>query len=302
MAFVGFDGATFTNAPNTGVIFVRMKSFEEREQQGLTKEGILADLREQMGKLRQAYVFVLEPPSVPGIGTGGGLKGYVQDRAGRGLPELEKATWAVAGTAGQTPGFTQAFTLFNTRTPQIYADIDRTKAEKLGVPISRVFNTLSIYMGSAFVNDFNILGRTYRVTAQADNAYRLSLRDVANLKARNVTGEMVPIGAVATFTDTTGPYRVPRYNLYPAAEVQLSLARGFSGQGIAATENIASERLPSGFGFEWTEIALQEKLAGNTAFTAFVLAVVFVFLLLAALYESWLLPLAVTCRCASLPP
>ena len=294
MAFVGFDGATFTNAPNTGVIFVRMKSFEEREQQGLTKEGILADLREQMGKLRQAYVFVLEPPSVPGIGTGGGLKGYVQDRAGRGLPELEKATWAVAGTAGQTPGFTQAFTLFNTRTPQIYADIDRTKAEKLGVPISRVFNTLSIYMGSAFVNDFNILGRTYRVTAQADNAYRLSLRDVANLKARNVTGEMVPIGAVATFTDTTGPYRVPRYNLYPAAEVQLSLARGFSsGQGIAATENIASERLPSGFGFEWTEIALQEKLAGNTAFTAFVLAVVFVFLLLAALYESWLLPLAV---------
>ena len=294
VAFVGFDGATFTNAPNTGVIFVRLKSFEERAQQGLSKDGILADLRVQMGRLRQAYVFVLEPPSVPGIGTGGGLKGYVQDRAGRGLPELEKATWAVAGTAGQTPGFTQAFTLFNTRTPQIYADIDRTKAEKLGVPISRVFNTLSVYMGSAFVNDFNILGRTYRVTAQADNAYRLSLRDVANLKTRNVTGEMVPIGAVATFNDTTGPYRVPRYNLYPAAEVQLSLARGFSsGQGIATVEEIASKNLPSGFGFEWTEIALQEKLAGNTAFTAFTLAVVFVFLLLAALYESWLLPLAV---------
>jgi hydrophobe/amphiphile efflux-1 (HAE1) family protein len=294
VAFVGFDGATFTNAPNTGVIFVRLKSFEEREKQGLTKDGILADLRQQMGKLREAYVFVLEPPSVPGIGTGGGLKGYVQDRAGRGLPELEKATWAVAGTAGQTPGFTQAFTLFNTHTPQIYADIDRTKAEQLGVPISRVFETLSIYMGSAFVNDFNILGRTYRVTAQADNAYRLTLRDVANLKTRNVTGDMVPIGAVATFSDTTGPYRVPRYNLYPAAEVQVSLARGFSsGQGLAAIEKIASEKLPSGFGFEWTEIALQEKLAGNTAFTAFGLAVVFVFLLLAALYESWLLPLAV---------
>ena len=153
-----------------------------------------------MGKLREAYVFVLEPPSVPGIGTGGGLKGYVQDRAGRGLPELEKATWAVAGTAGQTPGFTQAFTLFNTHTPQIYADIDRTKAEQLGVPISRVFETLSVYMGSAFVNDFNILGRTYRVTAQADNAYRLTLRDVANLKTRNITGDMVPIGAVATFS------------------------------------------------------------------------------------------------------
>ena len=294
VAFVGFDGATFTNAPNTGVIFVRLKSFEEREDQGLTKDGILADLRQQMGQLRQAFVFVLEPPSVPGIGTGGGLQGYVQDRAGRGLPQLEQAAWAVAGTAGQTPGFTQAYTLFNTRTPQIYADIDRTKAEQLGVPISRVFDTLSVYMGSAFVNDFNILGRTYRVTAQADNPFRLSLRDVANLKTRNVTGEMVPIGSVATFSDTTGPYRVPRYNLYPAAEVQLSLARGFSsGQGLAAVEQIAAEKLPSGFGFEWTEIALQEKLAGNTAMTAFGLAVVFVFLLLAALYESWLLPLAV---------
>ena len=247
-----------------------------------------------MGKLRQAFVFVLEPPSVPGIGTGGGLQGYVQDRAGRGLPQLEQAAWAVAGTAGHVPGFTQAYTLFNTRTPQIYADIDRIKAEQLGVPISRVFETLSVYMGSAFVNDFNILGRTYRVTAQADDPFRLTLRDVANLKTRNVTGDMVPIGAVATFSDTTGPYRVPRYNLYPAAEVQLSLARGYSsGQGLAAVESIAAEKLPSGFGFEWTEIALQEKLAGNTAMAAFGLAVVFVFLLLAALYESWLLPLAV---------
>ena len=294
VVFVGFDGATFTNAPNSGVIFVRLKPFEERIKQGLTKNGILADLRQQMFKLREAFVFVLEPPSVPGIGTGGGLKGYVQDRAGRGLLALEGATWAVAGTAGQTPGFTQAFTLYNTRTPQIFADVDRTKAEQLGVPISRVFEALSVYMGSSFVNDFNILGRTYRVTAQADNSYRLTLRDVANLQTRNQTGEMVPIGSVATFQDTTGPYRVPRYNLYPAAEVQLAYAPGFSsGQAIAAAEKIAAERLPSGFGFEWTEIALQEKLAGNTALLAFGLAVVFVFLLLAAMYESWLLPLAV---------
>jgi multidrug efflux pump subunit AcrB len=149
-------------------------------------------------------------------------------------------------------------------------------------------------MGSAFVNDFNILGRTYRVTAQADNPYRLELRDVANLKTRNATGEMVPIGSVATFSDTTGAYRVPRYNLYPAAEIQVALARGFSsGQGIAAVERLAEAKLPSGFGFEWTEIALQEKLAGNTAIVAFTLAVVFVFLVLAALYESWVLPLAV---------
>jgi hydrophobe/amphiphile efflux-1 (HAE1) family protein len=294
VAFAGFDGATFTNAPNAGVIFVRLEDFGVREKKHLTKDAILADLRQQMAGLREAFAFVLEPPSVPGIGTGGGLKGYIQDRSGRGLPALEGATWAVAGSAAQVPGIVQPFTLFNTRTPEIFADIDRTKAEQLGVPISRVFETLSVYMGSAFVNDFNILGRTFRVTAQADNPYRLTLRDVENLKTRSTSGEMVPLGSVATFVDTTGAYRVPRYNLYPAAEVQMGLARGYSsGQGIAAIEKIAETRLPSGFGFEWTEIALQEKLAGNTAILAFGLAVVFVYLLLAALYESWLLPLAV---------
>ncbi|ODT15646.1 MAG: RND transporter [Kaistia sp. SCN 65-12] len=292
VAFVGFDGATFTNAPNTGVIFVTLKPFNERR--GISKDAILADLRGRMFGLREAFVFVLEPPAVPGIGTGGGLKGYVQDRASRGLTALEGATWALAGAAGQAPGLTQAFTLYNTRTPQIFADIDRTKAEQLGVPIARVFETLSAYMGSAYINDFNILGRTYRVTVQADNPYRLTLRDVENLKTRSVSGEMVPIGAVATFRDITGPYRVARYNLYPAAEVQVALQRGYSsGQGIATMEGLAQKVLPSGFDLEWTEIALQEKLAGNTAILAFGLAVLFVFLLLAALYESWLLPLAV---------
>jgi hydrophobe/amphiphile efflux-1 (HAE1) family protein len=292
VAFVGFDGATFTNAPNTGVIFVTLKPFNERRD--LSKDAILADLRGRMFGLREAFVFVLEPPAVPGIGTGGGLKGYVQDRASRGLTALEGATWALAGAAGQAPGLTQAFTLYNTRTPQIYADIDRTKAEQLGVPIARVFETLSAYMGSAYINDFNILGRTYRVTVQADNPYRLTLRDVENLKTRSVSGEMVPIGAVATFRDITGPYRVARYNLYPAAEVQVALQRGYSsGQGISTMEALAQKVLPSGFDLEWTEIALQEKLAGNTAVLAFGLAVLFVFLLLAALYESWLLPLAV---------
>ena len=294
VAFAGFDGATFTNAPNTAVIFVRLASFEDRIKAGITKDQILMDLRQQMATLKEAFAFVIEPPSVPGIGTGGGLKGYVQDRAGRGYPALEGAAWTVAGGAGQVPGIVQPFTLFNTRTPQIWADIDRTKAEQLGVPIGRVFEALSIYMGSAFVNDFNILGRTYRVTAQADNPFRETLRDVSNLKTRSDSGEMVPLGSVATFSDTTGPYRVPRYNLFPAAEVQVGLARGFSsGQGIASIEHIVDTALPSGFGFEWTEIALQEKLAGNTAVVAFGLAVVFVFLVLAALYESWLLPLAV---------
>jgi hydrophobe/amphiphile efflux-1 (HAE1) family protein len=294
VAFAGFDGATRVNSPSGGVIFVRLSDFEDRIKLGLTKNGILADLRKQVSTLKDAFALVIEPPSVPGIGTGGGLKGYVQDRSGRGLPALEGAAWTVAGAAGQVPGIVQPFTMFNTRTPEIYADIDRIKAEQLGVPISRVFETLSVYMGSSYVNDFNILGRTYRVTAQADNPYRLELRDVANLKTRNSNGDMVPLGSVATFQDATGAFRVPRYNLYPAAEVQVSLAPGMSSsQAIAAIENIAATKMPSGFGFEWTDIALQEKLSGNTAIMAFGLAVVFVFLLLAALYESWLLPLAI---------
>ena len=294
VAFAGFDGATRVNSPSGGVIFVRLSDFEDRIKLGLTKNGILADLRKQVAALKDAFGLVIEPPSVPGIGTGGGLKGYVQDKSGRGLPALEGAAWSVAGAAAQVPGIVQPFTMFNTRTPEIYADIDRVKAEQLGVPISRVFESLSVYMGSSYVNDFNILGRTYRVTAQADNPYRLELRDVANLKTRNSNGDMVPIGSVATFHDATGAFRVPRYNLYPAAEVQVSLAPGLSSsQAIAAIENIAATKLPSGFGFEWTDIALQEKLSGNTAMVAFGLAVVFVFLLLAALYESWLLPLAI---------
>jgi multidrug efflux pump subunit AcrB len=271
-----------------------LKPFEERIKEDLTAAKILADVRNQLSVLTDSFVVLLEPPSVPGIGTGGGLKGYVQDRAGRGLPALENATSGVVGATHANPGFAQAFTLFNTRTPQIFADIDRTKAELLGVPISRVFEALSVYMGSAYINDFNLLGRTYQVTAQADNAYRVTTRDVANLKTRNVSGDMVPIGSVAILKDTTGPFRVTRHNLFPAAEVQVSLTRGFSsGQAIAAVEALAKEKLTQGFSFEWTEIALQEKLAGNTASIAFGLAVVFVFLLLAALYESWLLPLAV---------
>src|SRR4051812_31442883 len=293
VTFAGFDGATFTNAPNSGVLFVTLKPFEERVKEKLKTETILNDLRAQMQALREAFVLVIPPPSVPGIGTGGGFKLYVQDRAGRGPRALEQAVNSVVGPANGTPGLVQVFTLFNSSTPQIFADIDRTKAEMLGVPISRFFDTLTTYMGSTFVNDFNILGRTYRVTAQADNPFRLSIRDVEALRTRSNASDMVPLGAVASFRDTTGPFRVPRYNLFPAAEIQGATTPGFStGQAIGAMEKILTN-LPSGFGFEWTEIALQEKAAGNTAVIAFTLAVVFVFLLLAAQYESILLPLAV---------
>ena len=294
VAFAGFDGATFTSAPNAGVIFVTLKPFEERVKAGLATASILNGLRAQMQALREAFVLVIPPPSVPGIGTGGGFKMYIEDRAGRGPRALEQAVGTIIGPANQTPGLVQVFTLFNTATPQVYADIDRTKAEMLGVPINRFFDTLSTYMGSTYVNDFNILGRTYRVTAQADNPFRLAVRDVENLRARSNAGDMVPLGAVATFREITSPYRVPRYNLFPAAEVQGATLPGFStGQAIAAMEQLVAANLPAGFGFEWTEIALQEKTAGNTAAVAFGLAVVFVFLLLAAQYESVLLPLAV---------
>ena len=185
VTFAGFDGATFTNAPNSGVLFVTLKPFEERVKEKLKTETILDDLRGQMQALREAFVLVIPPPSVPGIGTGGGFKLYVQDRAGRGPRALEQAVNTVIGPANKTPGLVQVFTLFNSSTPQVFADIDRTKAEMLGVPISRFFDTLSTYMGSTFVNDFNILGRTYRVTAQADNPFRLSSRDVEALKTRS---------------------------------------------------------------------------------------------------------------------
>ena len=159
---------------------------------------------------------------------------------------------------------------------------------------SNVFDTLNVYLGSSYVNDFNYLGRTYRVQAQADGPFRREVRDIANLKTRNARGDMVPLGSVATFEDLTGPYRVPHNNLYPAAEVQGATLPGFStGQAIAAMERLAAEVLPDGFAFEWTELAYQEKLAGDTAIYVFIASVVFVFLFLAAMYESWLLPLAV---------
>lgn len=294
VAFVGFDGATFTNAPNTGVVFATLKPFEERAHLGLSGNAILGQIQARLMAEQDAQVLVIPPPPVPGIGTGGGFKLMIQDRAGRGPQELERAVWQVLGAANQTPGIAFAFSLFNTSTPQIRADIDRTRAEMLGVPISRVHEALSIYMGSAFVNDFNLLGRTWRVTAQADMSHRADIGDLGRLRTRTDGGQMVPLGSLATFHETSGPYRMPRYNLFPAAEVQGAALPGIStGQAIAAMEEVLRTSLPEGFGYEWTEIALQERLAGNTAPIAFGLAVVFVFLVLAAMYESWLLPLAV---------
>ncbi|HSA83052.1 MAG TPA: efflux RND transporter permease subunit, partial [Geminicoccaceae bacterium] len=248
----------------------------------------------RLSTIQEAFIIAIAPPSVRGIGTSGGFKMMVQDRRGRGLEALETASQELVAAANQTPGLVRVFSLFNTGTPKIYADIDRVRAEMLGVTPEQVFEALELYIGSAYVNDFNLFGRTFRVTAQADGPFRQEVRDVADLRTRNAQGDMVPLGSVATFRDITGPYRVPRYNLYPAAEVQGATLPGYStGDAIAAMERLAAEILPDGFGYEWTELALQEKLAGGTGLLIFIASVVFVFLLLAAQYESWLLPLAV---------
>lgn len=290
----GLDGATFTNASNAAAIFSVLAPFHERDGHGLDIGRIQADLSGKLAAVEEAFIITIQPPPVRGIGNGGGFKMMVEDRSGRGSAALEAAAQEVLARANQTPGLVGVFSLFNTRTPKVYADIDRVRAEILGVPASRVFEALEVYLGSAYVNDFNYLGRTYRVTAQADAPFREDVRDIGNLKTRSNSGGMVPLSAVASFRDLSGPYRVPRYNLYPAAEVQGSILPGTSsGDAIAAMERIAAEALPQGFAYEWTELALQEKLAGNTGLLVFVASVVFVFLLLAAQYESWTLPLAV---------
>lgn len=291
--FAGFDGATFTNAPNAGTIFFTFKDFEELSRSGMSLESILQEVQGSLFEIKEAFIFIVAPPPVRGIGSAGGWKMFVQDTRGRGLQALESVAQELSGKANQTEGLTRAFSLFNTATPRVFANIDRVKAEQLGVTPDQIFETLEVYLGSAFVNDFNFLGRTFRVTAQADGEFRDQQRDVENLRTRTASGGMMPIGSVATFEDTTGPYRVVRYNLFPAAAVQGSKLQGIStGEALEKMEGLAAE-LPPGFSFEWTELALQEKLASNSLFIIFSLAVVLVFLVLAAQYESWVLPLAV---------
>ncbi len=293
-AFAGFDGATRTTASNAAAIFFTMEDIGGRVGEGFDRDRILADLRQSFSSYQDAFILVIPPPSVRGIGNAGGFKGYVQDRAGSGYSSLEAQAWTLAGGANANASTTSSFTMFNTRTPQLFTDIDRVKAEQLGVRVEDVFSTLEVYLGSAYVNDFNAFGRTFRVTAQADDSFRKDADDIARLRTRNADGEMVPIGSVATFADITGPNRVARYNLYPAAAVQGDVVPGYStGDALDAVEALADGSLAPGFGFEWTELALQERMASGTAMIAFALAVTFVFLLLAAQYESITLPLAV---------
>ncbi|ARQ00727.1 efflux RND transporter permease subunit [Pseudorhodoplanes sinuspersici] len=292
---VGFSGATFTNAPNAGAIFVILDPFDKRAgNPAQSAAGIQGALFGKYAAIKEALLLVVQPPPVQGIGNAGGFRMMVEDRAGRGPEALQQAVGAMMGRAAQTPGLMQVYSLFEVSTPQLYLDIDRTKAQLLGINLPDVFNTLQTNIGSSYVNDFNLFGRTFRVQAQAEAPYRLQPKDILDLRVRNSNGDTVPIGAFTTVRDITGPYRVPRYNIYPAAELDGSAAPGFSqGQAIQIMEKLAAETLPDGFAYEWTTLAYQQIRAGSTAMFAFILAVVFVFLVLAAQYESLTLPLAV---------
>jgi HAE1 family hydrophobic/amphiphilic exporter-1 len=271
-------------------MFVPLKPSGERE----TALKISNELQHALSSITAGLILVVAPPPVRGIGTGGGYKMIIEDRNGPDWRALEDVSTRLIAAANQAPGLQRVFTTFSTHTPRLYADIDRERAEKLGVPVQNVFSTLGTYLGSTYIDDFNYLGRTWRVTAQADAPHRSEISDIGRLKTRSASGSMVPLDAVMTLRNTSGPWRAVRYNLYPSVEVQGDSAPGYSsGQSLATMQRLAANILPEGFATEWTELAYQQQQAGNTGVFVFALSVVFIFLLLAANYESLTLPLAV---------
>jgi hydrophobe/amphiphile efflux-1 (HAE1) family protein len=290
----GFDVTTNTNQPNVGTIFLGMPSLYGHHIPGVNAASVLASVRQRLAVVKDAFVLVINPPPVQGLGAAGGFKLMVEDRNNLGPQALANATNALVAAANKDPAFGGVFTLYNAGSPSLYADIDRLKAEKVGLTPTDVFSTLQLYLGSQYVNDFNYLGRTFQVLAQGEESFRQSPEDIARLKVRNNSGEMVPIGSVANFTDQTAPYRVPRYNLYPAADVLGSAAPGVSsGTAMEHMEKLAKQVLPPGFTLEWTELSHQQEQHGIPAIAIFAASAVFVFLVLAAQYESWKLPLAI---------
>ena len=293
--FAGLDGASFSQSSNAGTMFIKLSDWGDRGGEGLSATELSAALTQAMdGEIQEANVFVIAPPAVPGLGTGNGFTMMIQDRTGAGYQALEQATGAMMGAAAQTPEVTQVFSLFNTGSPRVEADVDRDRAQLLGVQPAQVYEALGTYLGSTYVNDFNLLGRTFRVTAQAEPTARDDLSDIGRLQVRSVSGNMVPLSSVATLSDGSGPSRVVRYNLFPAVELQGNASPGVSsGVALTTMENLAARTLPQGMTFEWTGLAYQQKAAGGSAALVFLLAVVFVFLVLAAQYEALTLPLAV---------
>lgn len=293
VTFAGFSGATFTNASNAGVVFVGFEPFEKRIASGLPANAIIGQLFGRLQAIQEAFIIAIPPPPIRGIGNSGGFKLQIQDRDSADVRRVLGLARQMMGTASQTPGLTGVFTTFSASSPQIFLEIDRDKARMLNVPIPNIFATLSINLGTSYVNDFNAFGRIYQVRAQADQQYRTEPEDILKLKVRSATGDLVPLGTLVTMRNVAGPSLVQRYNMYTSVPLQGNAAGVSSDDALNIMEKLAADTLPQGTSFEWTELAFQERQTGNTAVFIFGLSVLFVFLALAAQYESWVLPLAI---------
>jgi multidrug efflux pump len=292
--FPGLSIAGFTNSPNSAIVFFGLDSFEERSSEELYGLNIAKALNAKFSSIQEAQIVVFPPPPVNGIGQLGGFKLQLEDRGNLGYDELYRTTQAVLAKAWRTPELAGVFSNYQVNVPQIQADVNRIKAKEHGIDLDEVFQTLQIYLGSMYVNDFNRFGRTYQVIAQADAEFRAKAEDILRLQTRNGAGEMLPLGSIVQVSESYGPDRVFRYNGYLTADINGGPAPGYStGQAKAAMERILAETLPNGVKYEWTDLVYQEILVGNSSVLVFPLCVLLVVLVLAALYESWTLPLAI---------
>ncbi|MGR4069702.1 efflux RND transporter permease subunit [Billgrantia sp. C5P2] len=292
VAFPGLNPLQFTNTPNTGTVFFGLDPFEARSR---SAEEIVAELNGKFGGLQEAFSFAFTPPAILGIGSGSGFSLFIQDRAGLGYGELQQAVDGFSGALMQAPGMGYPITSYQSNVPQLDLHVDRVKAKTQGVALTDLFETLQVYLGSVYVNDFNRFGRTWQVMAQADGDYRMDVENIDRLRTRNAFGEMVPIGSMIRVDQTFGPDPVIRYNGYPAADLMGEADPRVlsSSQAIEVVEQLAPAVLPAGMSFEWTDLSYQQVNQGGAALVVFPLAILLVFLALAALYESWTLPLAV---------
>ena len=294
VAFPGLSVNGFTNSPNSAIVFTPLEAFSERSDPSKSAMAIAAQLNQRFSAIDEAFVAVFPAPPIQGLGTTGGFKLQIEDRGNKGFETLFNSLQTVITKAQQDPALMGLYSSFRIQVPQMDIDIDREQALIQGIPLDEVFNALQVYLGSMYVNDFNLFGRTYQVNAQADADFRLDPEQILNLKVRNNQGNMVPLGSVLTATPTTGPDRVMHYNGYPSAELNGSPAPGYSSdQAQQAIELILADNLPTGIEYEWTEVTFQQILAGNTMVYVFPLVVLLVFMVLAAQYESLRLPLAI---------
>ncbi len=294
VAFPGLSINGFINSPSAGIVFVTLKPFEERRSKDLSGAAIAQKLQQKYGGVQDAFIAIFPPPPVQGLGTIGGFKLQVEDRGDQGYDALNQAMKAVQAKAAQTPQLQGVFTSYDVNTPQLFADLDRAKASQLGVDVQDAFDTMQIYLGSLYINDFNKFGRTYEVIAQADKEFRSRPDSLLKLQTKNADGKMVPLGALVQLTETTGPDSAMRYNAYRSADLNGAPAPGYStGQAQAAITKILDDTLPHGMSYEWTDLTYQEILSGNTAMLVFPICVLLVYLVLAAQYESAFLPLSI---------